>query len=141
MKERGTIANRIQRLIESANIKLSQVASDALGVSGRLMLRSLCEGETGAEKLSALARGSLKQKQSELRRALTHRLSPHITSEPIKRRSQMLLARQSGKTVPSPRHSSPSADTGLNPNPNQHIGSFEKLLAERKSYAFPACLM
>ena len=75
VKERGTIANRIQRLIESANIKLSQVASDALGVSGRLMLRSLCEGETDAEKLSALARGSLKQKQSELQRALTGRLS------------------------------------------------------------------
>jgi len=75
VKTRGTIANRIQRLIEGANIKLSQVASDALGVSGRLMLRALCEGETDAEKLSTLARGSLKRKQDQLQRALTGRLS------------------------------------------------------------------
>jgi transposase len=39
--EHTAVANRIQKLIESANIKLGQVASDVLGLSGRLMLRAL----------------------------------------------------------------------------------------------------
>lgn len=76
VREQAAVANRVQRIIESGNIKLGQVASNALGVSGRLMLRALCEGETDGAKLAALARGQLKKKESELRRALTGRLSP-----------------------------------------------------------------
>ncbi len=76
VREQASVANRVQRIIESGNIKLGQVASNALGVSGRLMLRAMCEGETDAAKLAALARGQLKKKESELRRALTGRLSP-----------------------------------------------------------------
>lgn len=55
---------------------LGQVVTDVLGVSGRLMLRALAEGEDDAEKLVELARGSLKGKKSQLRRALTSRLTP-----------------------------------------------------------------
>src|SRR6266571_6524275 len=69
------VANRIQKLIESANIKLGQVASDVLGLSGRLMLRALAEGETNAGKLAELAQGKLRSKQAELRRALEGRLT------------------------------------------------------------------
>ena len=76
VREQASVANRVLRIIESGNIKLGQVASNALGVSGRLMLRSLCEGETDGAKLAALARGQLKKKEAELRRALTGRLSP-----------------------------------------------------------------
>ena len=76
VKEQASVANRVQRIIEAGNIKLGQVASNALGVSGRLMLRALCEGETDGAKLAALARGQLKKKEAELRRALTGRLSP-----------------------------------------------------------------
>jgi len=76
VREQASVANRVQRIIESGNIKLGQVASNALGVSGRLMLRALCEGETDGAKLAALARGQLKKKESELQRALTGRLSP-----------------------------------------------------------------
>ncbi len=76
IKEHTAVANRIQKLIESANIKLGQVATDVLGVSGRLMLRALADGETEAEKLVELARGTLKGKKPELRRALTSRLTP-----------------------------------------------------------------
>ena len=65
------MANRIQKLIESANIKLGQVASDVLGLSGRLMLRALAAGETNAEQLAELAQGKLKSKKAELQRALT----------------------------------------------------------------------
>lgn len=76
VREQASVANRVQRIIESGNIKLGQVASDVLGVSGRLMLRAVCEGETDGVKLAALARGKLKQKETELPRALSGRLSP-----------------------------------------------------------------
>jgi transposase len=76
VREQVSVANRVQRIIESGNIKLGQVASDVLGVSGRLMLRAVCEGETDGVKLAALARGKLKKKETELQRALSGRLSP-----------------------------------------------------------------
>src|SRR5215207_2601292 len=76
VKEHTAVANRIQKLIESANIKLGQVATDVFGVSGRQMLHALADGEEDVERLVALARGSLKGKAAELRRALTSRLTP-----------------------------------------------------------------
>jgi transposase len=75
VRERTTLANRLQKLIESANIKLGQVASDALGVSGKAMLRALASGETDAEKMGHLARSSLKRKQPQLQQALEGRLT------------------------------------------------------------------
>ena len=69
------MANRIQKLIESGNIKLGQVVSDALGVSGRQMLRALAAGETDAERMSEMARRRMKRKKPELQRALTGRLT------------------------------------------------------------------
>jgi transposase len=75
IRDRTALANRIQKLIESANIKLGQVASDALGVSGKLMLRALASGETDAKKMSELARRSMKRKKPELQRALQGRLT------------------------------------------------------------------
>jgi transposase len=73
--EHTAVANRLQKLLESANIKLGQVASDVLGLSGRLMLRALAEGEQDAAKLAELAQGKLKSKKAELRRALEGRLT------------------------------------------------------------------
>jgi len=73
--DQAAIANRLQRLIESGNVKLGQVASDCLGVSGRMMLRQLAAGESQAEKLASLARGQLKKKEAELKRALQGRLT------------------------------------------------------------------
>src|SRR5215471_5652423 len=70
------VSNRILKVIESANIKLAQVASDALGVSGRAMLRALSEGENDADKMAQMARGALRQKEAQLRRALTGKLTP-----------------------------------------------------------------
>ena len=75
VREQTALANRIQKLIESANIKLGQVASDALGASGKLMLRALATGETDAEQMSHLAQGILKRKQPQLRQALTGRFT------------------------------------------------------------------
>jgi len=77
VREQSAVANRIQKVIESGNIKLAQVASDALGVSGRAILRSLARGETDTVKLASLAKGKLKDKELLLRRALAGRLTPN----------------------------------------------------------------
>jgi len=75
VREQTALANRIQKLIESGNIKLSQVVSDALGVSGKQMLRALATGETDVEKMSEMARRRMKRKVPELKRALAGRLT------------------------------------------------------------------
>jgi len=75
VKDQAAIANRIQRILKSGNIKLGQAASDVMSVSGRRMLRALAEGAQVGQKLASLARGRLKQKQAELDRALSGRLS------------------------------------------------------------------
>jgi len=75
VKEQASVANRVQKLAESGNIKLSQVASNALGTSGRLMLRALARGEDDAVKIADLARARLREKKPELERALRGRLT------------------------------------------------------------------
>jgi transposase len=75
--ERQREANRLQKLLEDANIKLASVATRVLGVSGRAMLAELCEGRNDPEALAELARGKLRRKLPELRRALTGRFSSH----------------------------------------------------------------
>jgi transposase len=75
IKEQASVANRIQKMAESGNIKLSQVASDALGKSGRMLLRALAAGETDARKMSEMVRTRLRRKKVELERALKGRLS------------------------------------------------------------------
>lgn len=75
LREHTAVANRLQKLLESGNIKLGQVASDVLGLSGRLMLHALAEGEQDARKLAELAQGKLKSKKDALRHALVGRLT------------------------------------------------------------------
>ena len=62
--------NRVHKLLQEANIKLSNVASDIFGVSGRAMLDALVAGERDPEKLSSLARGTLRRKIPQLALAL-----------------------------------------------------------------------
>ena len=75
VREQATIANRIQKVTESGNIKLGQVASNALGVSGKAMLRALAKGTSDPASLAELAKGALKEKKGELKRALHGRLT------------------------------------------------------------------
>jgi transposase len=75
--EKAREANRIQKVLEGANIKLSSVASDVLGKSGRSIIQALIEGETSSDTLSDLAQGALKKKREELRRALNGLVGPH----------------------------------------------------------------
>jgi transposase len=68
---------RIQKILEGANIKLSSVASDVMGVSGRAMLEAMAGGEENNEQLADLARGRLKAKRKELLAALDGVMSDH----------------------------------------------------------------
>jgi transposase len=75
--ERVREANRLQKLLEDANIKLASVASDVLGASGRAMLAALCEGSNDPRALAELAKGKLRSKLPALRAALEGRFSAH----------------------------------------------------------------
>lgn len=75
--ERVREANRLQKLLETANIKLSSVATDVMGVSGRAMLEALLAGNTDPEVLADLAKGKLRKKLALLREALNGRFRPH----------------------------------------------------------------
>jgi len=68
---------RIEKTLEDAGIKLDVVASDILGVSGRLMLKALVAGERDPEVLAELAKGVLRKKIPELREALRGRFRDH----------------------------------------------------------------
>ena len=57
VRDRVKATNRVHKLLETANIKLANVVSDVLGVSGRAMLDALAAGETDPEHLAKLARG------------------------------------------------------------------------------------
>ena len=77
VQERSREANRVQKLLEGANIKLASVATDVLGVSGRAMLTALAAGETDPDLLAALARGRLRNKSGELVEALRGLMGDH----------------------------------------------------------------
>jgi transposase len=69
--------NRLLKLLESANIKLSSVATDVFGVSGRLMLKALVEGKASLAEMAELAKGKLRNKIPQLRLALEGKLEEH----------------------------------------------------------------
>lgn len=75
--EHTRVANRIHKILEDANIKLGTVASDVLGKSGRLMLKSLLEGEQDVAKLANLAIGQLRGKIPQLKLALEGHMTEH----------------------------------------------------------------
>jgi transposase len=68
-QEINRIANRIQKVLEDANIKLASVATDPLGASGRAMLEAIIEGELDSQRLAEMSRGLLRNKIPELREA------------------------------------------------------------------------
>ena len=79
IRERASEANRLQKTLEDAGIKLSSVATDVLGVSCRLMLDALISGTRDPEVLAELAKGTLRKKIPELERALAGEFKPHHT--------------------------------------------------------------
>jgi len=75
--ERGREKNRVEKLLEDAGIKLSVVASDIFGVSGRDMLDALVAGERDPRVLADLARTRMRAKLADLREAFTGRFTDH----------------------------------------------------------------
>ncbi len=77
IEQRAHEVQRVQKVLEGANIKLSDVATDIMGVSGRSMLRALIDGEGNPEGLAELARGRLKKKAGSLEEALRGSVEAH----------------------------------------------------------------
>jgi transposase len=77
VRDRSQEVNRLCKVLEDAGIKLSSVASDVMGASGRAMLTALVAGTTDAAVLADLARGKLRKKLPALQRALQGRFRPH----------------------------------------------------------------
>jgi transposase len=76
-QEINRIANRIQKVLEDANIKLASVATDTLGASGRAMLEAIIQGEQDSQHLAEMAHGKLRNKIPELQEALQGRVTAH----------------------------------------------------------------
>ena len=74
IQERSSEINRVQKVLEDANIKLGSVASNVLGVSGREMIEQLIAGQDDPSQLAQLARGRLREKIDQLERALKGKL-------------------------------------------------------------------
>ena len=68
---------RIQKVLEDANLKLTGLLSDILGATGRAILQALIAGETDPDRLAALSQGRLKASRAQLRDALHGRVTPH----------------------------------------------------------------
>jgi transposase len=70
IQAKASVANRIQKILEDANVKLGSVATDVLGKSGRAMLRAIIAGGDDPAALAELALGKLRAKIPQLRQAL-----------------------------------------------------------------------
>lgn len=77
MQEMTSITNRIQKVLEDANVKLASVASDVLGVSGRQMLEAIISGVDDPELLAQMARRRMRSKMEQLRAALEGLVQDH----------------------------------------------------------------
>lgn len=77
VRQRCQVVNRIQKVLEGANIKLSSVATNVVGVSGRAMLEAIIEETEDPEVLAALAKGRLRKKRQSLESALRGLVGAH----------------------------------------------------------------
>ena len=77
VQERARVNQRLQKVLEQANIKLASVATDVLGVSGRRMLEELVAGKADAATMADLAKGRLRNKLPALEKALTGIVATH----------------------------------------------------------------
>jgi transposase len=77
VQERARILNRLQKVLEDANITLAAVATDVAGLSARAMVEALIAGETDTAIIADLAHGKLRAKREQLERALHGHVTPH----------------------------------------------------------------
>jgi transposase len=77
VQERARLVNRLQKVLEDANLKLAAVVTDIMGVSARAMLEAILEGQTDPAVLADLAQGKLRAKVPQLEQALAGHVKPH----------------------------------------------------------------
>src|SRR6266700_3331529 len=77
IRDRARASNRLQKVLEDANIKLAGVATDIQGVSAWAMLQAIVSGHTDPESLADLAKGLLRKKRPQLVQALSGQIKPH----------------------------------------------------------------
>ncbi len=77
VQDRARVVNQLQKVLEWANLKLSSVVTDIMGVSARAMLAAIVEGEVDQGVLADLAKGRLRTKQVELEQALVGYVRDH----------------------------------------------------------------
>lgn len=77
IQQRAQVVNRIQKVLEGANIKLASVATDVVGISGRAMLEAMVGGVEDSHALAEMAKGSLRKKTPALEEALQGLVGPH----------------------------------------------------------------
>lgn len=76
-QQRVAEVNRVQKVLEGANIKLASVATDIMGVSGRAILSAIVAGQADPQAIAGLAKGRLRQKLPELQQALSGQVDSH----------------------------------------------------------------
>ncbi len=77
LAERARLVNRLHKVLEDTNLKLTAVVTNIMGLSARDMLDALLQGETNPEVLATLARGKLRKKREDLEQALVGRVDDH----------------------------------------------------------------
>jgi transposase len=77
LHERNRVVNRIQKVLEGGNIKLSSVATDVVGVSGRAILEAMVHGVSDPKTLAEMSKGTLRRKKATLEEALTGIVGEH----------------------------------------------------------------
>jgi transposase len=77
VRDRATVVNRLQKVLEWANIKLAAVVTDVVGASAREMLAAIVDGQSDVAVLADMARGRMRAKRAELERALAGRVRDH----------------------------------------------------------------
>ena len=115
VRDRSREVNRLCKVLEDAGIKLTSVATDVLGVSGRAMVEALVAGTTDPMVLAELARGKLRKKLPELRRALQGRFRRHHA---------FLVDRSWPRSIFSTRRSSASPPSSI-----ERLAPFAPMLA------------
>jgi transposase len=102
VQDRTSKKNRLQKLLESANVKLGSVVSDVFGATGLAIVEALAEGKSDVLELAQLARGNLRAKKAELalsvdcRMTLHHRELLKLQLEDLKH-SEQLIAKVEGE--------------------------------------------
>jgi transposase len=77
VRERATLVNRVHKVLESANLKLTSVATDITGASGRAILAEVIQGTASPASMADLAKGRLRAKRDQLIKALEGRVKAH----------------------------------------------------------------